>query len=65
VASVPGAAKLQLYKNNVEARVLLRNQRNYLMSRQTPFSAVIAGLTPFWCRGRSSPVPAGWVGAVG
>src|ERR1700758_2078656 len=34
VASVPGGAQVQLYKN-------------HLMSRQTPFSAVIAGLTPF------------------
>ncbi len=48
VASVPGAAKLQLYKNNVDSKgASYGSHENYLMSRQTPFSAVIAGLTPF------------------
>src|SRR6195952_4933597 len=48
VASVPGAAKLQLYKNNVDGKgASYGTHENYLMSRQTPFSAVIAGLTPF------------------
>jgi len=48
VASVPGAAKLQLYKNNVDGKgASYGSHENYLMSRQTPFSAVIAGLTPF------------------
>ena len=48
VASVPGAAKLQLYKNNVDNKgASYGSHENYLMSRQTPFSAVIAGLTPF------------------
>ena len=47
VASVPGAAKLQLYKNNVDGKgASYGSHENYLMSRQTPFSAVIAGLTP-------------------
>ena len=48
VASVPGAAKLQLYKNNVDGKgASYGTHENYLMSRQTPFSAIIAGLTPF------------------
>ena len=48
VASVPGAAKLQLYKNNVDGKgASYGTHENYLMSRQTPFSAVIAGLTTF------------------
>jgi proteasome accessory factor A len=48
VASVPGAVKLQLYKNNVDGKgASYGTHENYLMSRQTPFSAVIAGLTPF------------------
>src|SRR6476619_974665 len=48
VASVPGAAKLQLYKNNVDGKgASYGSHENYLMSRQTPFSAVILGLTPF------------------
>src|SRR6478609_2252861 len=48
VASVPGAAKLQLYKNNVDGKgASYGTHENYLMSRQTPFSAVISGLTPF------------------
>ena len=47
VASVPGATKLQLYKNNVDGKgASYGTHENYLMSRQTPFSAVIAGLTP-------------------
>src|SRR5215470_5979522 len=47
VASVPGAAKLQLYKNNIDNKgASYGSHENYLMSRQTPFSAVIAGLTP-------------------
>src|SRR5271155_3998510 len=45
VASVPGAAKLQLYKNNVDGKgASYGSHENYLMSRQTPFSSVIAGL---------------------
>src|SRR4051812_5992218 len=48
VASVPGAAKLQLYKNNIDGKgASYGTHENYLMARQTPFSAVIAGLTPF------------------
>ena len=38
VASVPGAAKLQLYKNNVDGKgASYGSHENYLMSRQTPF----------------------------
>ncbi|MCT7370130.1 depupylase/deamidase Dop [Mycolicibacterium llatzerense] len=49
VASVPGAARLQLYKNNVDGKgASYGTHENYLMSRQTPFNAVIAGLTPFF-----------------
>src|SRR4051795_5650518 len=48
VASVPGAVKLQLYKNNVDGKgASYGTHENYLMSRQTPFSSIIAGLTPF------------------
>src|ERR1700712_1204971 len=48
VASVPGAAKLQLYKNNVDGKgASYGTHENYLMSRQTPFSSIIAGFTPF------------------
>src|SRR6476619_3602915 len=39
-----GAAKLQLYKNNVDGKgASYGSHENYLMSRQTPFSAVVAG----------------------
>ena len=49
VASVPGAARLQLYKNNVDGKgASYGTHENYLMSRQTPFNSVIAGLTPFF-----------------
>src|ERR671928_253783 len=62
VASVPGAAKLQLYKNNVDGKgASYGSHENYLMSRQKPFSAVIAGLTPFLV---SRPVVCG-AGRVG
>ncbi|MBS9533034.1 proteasome accessory factor PafA2 [Mycobacterium sp. M1] len=48
VASVPGAAKLQLYKNNIDNKgASYGTHENYLMSRQTPFSSIITGLTPF------------------
>ncbi len=37
VASVPGAAKLQLYKNNIDNKgASYGSHENYLMSRQTP-----------------------------
>ncbi|MCP2195212.1 depupylase/deamidase Dop [Williamsia deligens] len=49
VASVPGAPRLQLYKNNIDGKgASYGTHENYLMARQTPFSAAIAGLTPFF-----------------
>ncbi|MCZ4079812.1 depupylase/deamidase Dop [Rhodococcus sp. H36-A4] len=48
-SSVPGAPRLQLYKNNVDGKgASYGTHENYLMSRTTPFSAVIAGLSPFF-----------------
>ncbi|ABG92679.1 proteasome accessory factor PafA2 [Rhodococcus sp. ACS1] len=48
-SSVPGAPRLQLYKNNVDGKgASYGTHENYLMSRATPFSAVINGLTPFF-----------------
>lgn len=48
-SSVPGAPRLQLYKNNVDGKgASYGTHENYLMSRETPFSAVIAGLSPFF-----------------
>ncbi|GAC56097.1 putative proteasome accessory factor [Gordonia hirsuta DSM 44140 = NBRC 16056] len=49
VASVPGAPKLQLYKNNIDGKgASYGTHENYLMRRDTPFDAVIAGLMPFF-----------------
>ncbi|MBY6541257.1 proteasome accessory factor PafA2 [Rhodococcus sp. BP-349] len=48
-SSVPGAPRLQLYKNNVDGKgASYGTHENYLMSRETPFSAIIAGLSPFF-----------------
>ncbi|MFF5032758.1 depupylase/deamidase Dop [Nocardia salmonicida] len=48
-SSVPGAPRLQLYKNNVDGKgASYGTHENYLMSRDTPFSHIIAGLTPFF-----------------
>ncbi|MER7011359.1 depupylase/deamidase Dop [Saccharopolyspora sp. NPDC000359] len=48
-ASVPGTAPIQLYKNNVDGKgASYGTHENYLMSRGTPFTAVIGGLTPFF-----------------
>ncbi|EIE99358.1 depupylase/deamidase Dop [Saccharomonospora glauca] len=48
-ATVPGQAPLQLYKNNVDGKgASYGTHENYLMARSTPFTAVIAGLTPFF-----------------
>ena len=48
-ASVPGQPRLQLYKNNVDGKgASYGTHENYLMQRSTPFTAVIAGLTPFF-----------------
>ncbi|MGM1059184.1 depupylase/deamidase Dop [Saccharothrix sp. Mg75] len=48
-ATVPGQPRLQLYKNNVDGKgASYGTHENYLMQRSTPFTAVIAGLTPFF-----------------
>ncbi len=48
-ATVPGSPQLQLYKNNVDGKgASYGSHENYLMARSTPFTAVIAGLTPFF-----------------
>ncbi|NUS45339.1 MAG: proteasome accessory factor PafA2 [Mycobacteriaceae bacterium] len=48
-SSVPGAPRLQLYKNNVDGKgASYGTHENYLMSRETPFNSIIAGLTPFF-----------------
>ena len=49
VASVPGAPRLQLYKNNIDGKgASYGTHENYLMNRDTPFTAVIGGLTTFF-----------------
>ncbi|QGK69792.1 proteasome accessory factor PafA2 [Allosaccharopolyspora coralli] len=48
-ASVPGTPSMQLYKNNVDGKgASYGTHENYLMARKTPFTAAIAGLTPFF-----------------
>jgi proteasome accessory factor A len=48
-SSVPGAPKLQLYKNNVDGKgASYGTHENYLMKRETPFNSIIVGLTPFF-----------------
>ncbi|AHH96414.1 depupylase/deamidase Dop [Kutzneria albida] len=48
-ATVPGQPRLQLYKNNVDGKgASYGTHENYLMSRSTPFTSVISGLTPFF-----------------
>lgn len=48
-ATVPGQGLLQLYKNNIDGKgASYGTHENYLMSRSTPFTAVISGLTPFF-----------------
>ncbi len=49
VASVPGAPRLQLYKNNIDGKgASYGTHENYLMDRNTPFADVVTGLTPFF-----------------
>src|ERR1041384_222238 len=44
-ATVPGNPPVQLYKNNVDGKgASYGTHENYLMSRSTPFTSVIAGL---------------------
>lgn len=48
-ATVPGTARIQLYKNNVDNKgASYGSHENYLCSRQTPFPTIITGLTPFF-----------------
>ncbi len=48
-ATVPGAPRIQLYKNNVDGKgASYGSHENYLMSRSTTFPAIIAGLIPFF-----------------
>ncbi|MDV6013988.1 depupylase/deamidase Dop [Haloechinothrix sp. LS1_15] len=48
-ATVPGQPQLQLYKNNVDGKgASYGSHENYLMARDTPFTSVITGLTPFF-----------------
>ncbi|GAA4034684.1 depupylase/deamidase Dop [Allokutzneria multivorans] len=61
-ASVPGQPRIQLYKNNIDGKgASYGTHENYLMSRSTPFTAVIAGLTPFFAS-RQVVVGSGRVG---
>jgi proteasome accessory factor A len=48
-ASVPGAPRIQLYKNNVDGKgASYGSHENYLMSRSTTFPSIISGLIPFF-----------------
>jgi proteasome accessory factor A len=48
-ATVPGAPRIQLYKNNVDGKgASYGSHENYLMSRQTTFPSIVAGLIPFF-----------------
>ena len=62
VAQTPGLAPVQLYKNNTDGKGASYGcHENYLMSRATPFTSIVAHLTPFFV---SRPVVAG-AGRVG
>ena len=61
-ATVPGAPRMQLYKNNVDGKgASYGSHENYLMARQTTFPSIVAGLTPFFVS-RQVIVGAGRVG---
>jgi proteasome accessory factor A len=48
-ATVPGAAGIQLYKNNTDNKgASYGSHENYLMARSTPFSEIVRHLTPFF-----------------
>jgi len=48
-ATVPGAPRIQLYKNNVDGKgASYCSHENYLMARQTTFPSIVGGLTPFF-----------------
>src|SRR5260221_3302074 len=46
---VPGAAPIQLYKNNTDNKgASYGTHENYLMARATPFADIVRNLTPFF-----------------
>ena len=46
---IPGAAPLQLYKNNTDGKgASYGTHENYLVTRQTPFGELVRHLTPFF-----------------
>ena len=48
-ATVPGEPQMQLYKNNIDGKgASYGSHENYLCLRETPFTSVIGGLTPFF-----------------
>jgi proteasome accessory factor A len=48
-ATVPGAPRIQLYKNNVDGKgASYGSHENYLMARSTTFPSIVAGLLPFF-----------------
>ena len=48
-ATIPGAAGIQLYKNNTDNKGASYGcHENYLMRRQTPFADIVRHLTPFF-----------------
>ena len=48
-AALPGSKPIQMYKNNVDGKgASYGTHENYLCSRDTPFPAIISGLTPFF-----------------
>ena len=49
VAATPGLQPVNLYKNNTDGKgASYGTHENYLMSRSTPFGAVVRGLVPFF-----------------
>jgi proteasome accessory factor PafA2 len=61
-SSIPGAAGIQLYKNNTDNKGASYGcHENYLMRRQTPFADIVRHLTPFFVT-RQVVVGAGRVG---
>jgi Pup amidohydrolase len=60
--TIPGAAGIQLYKNNTDNKGASYGcHENYLMRRQTPFADIVRHLTPFFVS-RQVVVGAGRVG---
>src|SRR4029450_12494390 len=66
-ATVPGAPRMRLYKNNVDGKgASYGSHENYLMARSTTFPSIVAGLTPFFVTrqavGGAGPVGVGCAG---